>query len=122
MMWTTAGCTFFASAAAAVLPLLLALGFFLGGDVVEAPAPSTTTGDDTFGGKDTGFDSDDGFAEDSDVIDSGDSDIELHDEDDFSDVNSGIYKVDGDDTDPDFGFDDMDDEDDGVGTSFEFDE
>jgi hypothetical protein len=82
MMWTTSGLTFFGSAGATVLPLLLALGFFMGGKEVEGPlmtvpepasSHSADEGDDVEEAVDDLFDDED------------DSEIDAFDDDDFED-------------------------------------
>lgn len=57
MMWVVGGITFFCASAALVTPLLLALGFMLGGkEIAGAPAPTSSAASLH----------DDGFAEDDD--------------------------------------------------------
>ncbi|MFK7818773.1 MAG: hypothetical protein AB8G99_08635 [Planctomycetaceae bacterium] len=80
MMWTTSGLTFFGSAGATVLPLLLALGFFLGGKEVEGPlvmeperASAQSADEDDIEAVDDVFDEDD------------ESDMDEFDDDDFED-------------------------------------
>ena len=90
MMWTVAGLTFFLAAAAAVLPLLLALGFFLGGEEVVTSTPTRAMEDDVVPTSEDDEDDEDGY--DSSVFEEDDDEDELFDEDDFSDVHSGVYE------------------------------
>lgn len=94
MMWVTAGGTFFGSAAATVLPLLIALGFFMGGEVttIEEPKAAPPAGEDSFADSD------------SEIMEDSDDDVF----DDEDDDDSGFGE----------GFDDDDDDDEG--TAFEF--
>ncbi|MFK7817705.1 MAG: hypothetical protein AB8G99_03215, partial [Planctomycetaceae bacterium] len=86
MMWLTAGITFFCGFAVSVLPILIALGFFLGGKEVAvneaAPAakqPESASSADA--------DDDDAFEDDDDddlyEDDDDDADFDAFEDDDF---------------------------------------
>lgn len=80
MMWLISGLTFFLAAGASVLPLLLALGFFLGGKEVKVAATQSSADDDVLSDDDDaeeGFDSADFEDEDDE------DDDDPFDEDDF---------------------------------------
>lgn len=84
LMALVAGTTFLCSGFLTVLPLLIGLGFFMGGKdiVVEVPDTDTGGGDSEFDGfDDDGFD---GESSDGDMFDSGDDfDYDEGEDDDF---------------------------------------
>ena len=87
MLWVTSGGSFFASFATIALPLLLALGKFQGGQLVEMAVPVAPPRPSTSDDFDDDLDASDEDNEVSDLFDSTDDDIDADDffEDDDED-------------------------------------
>lgn len=87
MMWVVVIPTFFCAFAASVLPILMALGFFLGGkEVTVTDSPQAATQAES-SGDDSGMGDVDGFADDDDDElyddDDDDDDFDAFDDDEF---------------------------------------